>query len=425
MTVLQRPARTAGNPPSSGSPRAVAARARALVLAGLAGALAVVISVMVLTLPVVVAWVADERSTTSLWQALGLGLDVWALAHRGAVLVDGARVVLAPLLLTLVPLLACRYAVNQVVVDRPEIRGEVAAVRAWRAAWQALGGAELSWFTGGYVLAGAGVTMLSRLGPAQVPLGGVLPGLLAVPLLAIAVALRREHRRRQQPTVGRALRWISSRVPVLVLRGLRPAAEALAGLLVAALLLLATLLTVHADRVQELHRVLDVGAAGATVLTVAQLAALPNAVVWVLGWMSGAPLVVGPVRVAWTQASPGDLPLLPALAALPEPGPLPGYLSAVVLVPVLAGVWVGVRSAGAAPRLSSWWAKVQIAVSACLLAAAVVLALCWTASGGMTPGLLAQLGPSAWRTAGLLLAELLAGALLSLTVLHVVRARRL
>lgn len=418
MTLLQRETRTVRPDPS----RALG-RARALVSAALAGALAAVLSAMVVTVPVLVAWFADPAGTVTLGQAVGVGIDLWALAHRAQVSAGGVSVVLAPLLLTLVPLLCCRYAVGQVLVDRPDVRGELRVVSGWRAVWRAVGGAELGWFTLGYLACGVALCVLAGLGQAQVAVPTVLPGLVLVPLAAVTWALVSEHRRQEQPTIDAALRWIELRTPVLVRRGLRPAAQALAGLLVLALLLLVALVVMRTDRIGTLYGALDAGPVGVVVLTLAQLLLLPNLLAWALGWTTGAGFAVGTVHVGWTEVTSGDLPLVPVLAALPEPGPLPPWLWAAGVGPLLAGVWLGWRAVRLAPRLASWWAKAQIAGSACLLVALAALALSALATGGLTPGLLGRVGTDPLVVAGLLLAELLAGAVATLTLLHLTRRR--
>jgi Family of unknown function (DUF6350) len=426
MTVLQRPDRPTTRPtdrPARASVGSAVARARALGLAAVAGALAALVSLLVVCLPVVLAWFFDDRSGVSLAQAAGIGVDVWALAHRGAVTVGGSDVVLAPLLLTLVPFLACRYAVNQVLVDRPETRGTLREVRGVAAAWRAVGGAEVLSFVAGYLAAGLVLASLAGLGQAPVRLGTVAPGLLLVPAAAVLAGLWREHRRQEHPTIERGLRWLEAHTPVLVRRGLRPATEAVLVLLAAGLLVVLSVLVLRAERIGSLYTALETGAVGTGVLTAAQLAALPNTVVWAVGWTAGVPVHVGSVVIGWQQSTPGDLPLIPVLAALPEPGALPPALWAVLLVPVLTGAWVGVRAGRAAPRLASWWTRAQIAISACLGAAAVLLALSWLASGGMSPGLLGLVGTEPLLAGGLLLGELLGGALVSVTVLHLVRRR--
>lgn len=423
MTLLHPTERPSEQRTRSGA--ALVDRARVLLFAGLAGTLAAVLSCIVLCLPVLLAWFADERSTASLFQTLGVGVDVWALAHRGTVRVDGVALTLAPLLLTLVPLLAGRYAVSSVVADRTDPGGEGASVQGWRGAWRALGAAELAWFVGGYVVAGVSMVALSGLGPARTDLGSMVPGLLLVPVAATVLALLAEHRRRRHAAVDRALDWMDSRVPVWLRRAARPAGEALLGLLVVALLVVVAVLVVRAERIGLLYEALDAGWVGLVTLTVAQLALLPNLVLWVLGWIGGAGLSVGSVQVGWTEAGAGDLPLVPVLAALPEPGPLPGALAAVVVVPLLAGVWVGVRSVTGQPRLSPWWVKARVAAAACLAVGAAVLLLGWLAAGGIVPGTLGTVGTPPLTAAALLTGELLAGAVTAVSVMHLVRARRL
>lgn len=401
----------------------LAGRLRAVLLASLAGLLAALISWVVVLVPVVVAWLADDRSSTTLWETAGISVDLWAMAHRATIEVGATQVVFAPLLLTLVPLLACWYAVGQVVVDRPDARGRLDAVRGWRSAWAALGVAELLSFLVGYVASGLLLVSLAGLGQAPVLVASAVPGLVLIPLVAIALSLWREHRRQEHPTLDRGLRWVELHTPVLFRRGLRPAAQALGILLTGALLILVALLVMRFDRVLTLSGALDAGAVGTTVLTLGQVLALPNLLVWATGWSAGADVAVGTVEVGWAGSTAGDLPLVPVLAALPEPGALPPGLWLAVLLPVLAGAWLGFQSARAAPRLASWRAKAQIAVSACVCSTAVVLVLSWLALGGMTPGLLAVVGTDPLRTAGLLGAEMLGAALVTLSVLHLFRRR--
>ncbi|WP_256839701.1 cell division protein PerM [Ornithinimicrobium faecis] len=417
MTLLER------TPVRPADAATITGRLRAVVLAAVAGLLAALISWVVVTVPVFVAWLADDRSSVSIWQTAGIGVDLWALAHRASIEVGEHQVVLAPLLLTLVPILACWYAVGQVVVDRPDVRGELDEVTGWRFAWAALGVTELVSFLVGYVASGLLLCSLAGLGQAPVIVSSALPGLLLVPLIAIGLSLWREHRRQEHPTLDRGLRWVELHTPVLVRRGLRPAVQALCILIVGALLLVVALLVIRMGRVLTLYEALDAGTVGTSVLTLGQVAALPNILVWAMGWSSGVEVAVGTVQVGWTESSAGDLPLLPVLAALPEPGALPPGLWLSALLPVLAGAWVGFQSSRAAPRLASWWAKAQIALSACVGVTVVVLLLSWLALGGMTPGLLSQVGTDPVRVATLLGAEVLGGALVTLSALHLFRRR--
>jgi hypothetical protein len=210
---------------------------------------------------------------------------------------------------------------------------------------------------------------------------------------------------------------------MLIRRGLAPAGEALAGLMVAALLVVVALVVVRIGRIGTLTQALDAGWTGIVVLSLGQLLLLPNMLIWALGWLTGPGVSVGSVHIGWQQATGGDLPLVPVLAALPEPGALPELVWLVSAVPVLAGAWLGWRGAGSAARLASWWSKAQVALAAALMITAVVLVLSWLASGGLTPGLLGTVGVQPLRVAGALLGELLLGATVMVTVLHLARRR--
>lgn len=414
---------------SQGWPATMVSQVRALILALAAGVLAAALSLVVVGTVVGVAWFSDERSGASLPETAGVAMDLWALAHRGVVEVGGTEVVFAPLFLTLIPLLLCRYAVGQVLVDRPG-RGS-GTISGFGAAWRALGGTELVAFTLGYLVTGIVWCYLAGLGQAPVQVGTAMPGLLLVPLLAIAWALWKEHlsataagnRGSENPLLARALTWVEQHTPVLVRRGLRPAVEATTALLVFGTLIVAAVLVLQADRIGAVYASLETGVAGGAVLTLAQVAALPNLSVWAVGWSAGAPVEVGPTTIGWAESTAGDLPLIPVLAGLPEAGPMPPGMWLAATIPVLIGTWVGWRAVGATPRLASWWTKAQIALSSCVGVGLAFLVLSWLATGGLTPGRLGTIGIDPLLSTGLVTAQVAGGALLAVTALHLTRRR--
>ncbi len=393
---------------------------RKLGAAAAAGFLAALVAWFVVAVPVLVAWLADSLSTVSAWQALGFAASAWALAHAGVVQTAEMSVQITPLLLTLIPVGLCRYAAGQVLTD-DESAPTPATIGGMRAAWEGMRAPELGVFIAGYVAMGLVICVGSGLGSAPASPWFALPGLILVPVVGIALALLREHRREQNPTIARALRWLAGRVPVLARRGLKPAGEALSALGATAVLVLVAVLVVRAERVGGLYAALDAGIAGVAVLTLGQVLFLPNMILWVLGWMVGAGFTVGTAHVGWETSSPGQLPLVPVLAVLPEPGSLPGWFSVVGCVPLLIGGWLGYRSATAAPRLASWWTKAQVALASCAWVSATVLVLSWLAVGSLTPGLLGTIGTAPLLATVLLSAELLIGAAVVVTGLHVRR----
>ncbi|WP_151526919.1 cell division protein PerM [Serinicoccus kebangsaanensis] len=404
-------------------PVLTARRLGELLGAGVAGVVCVLLGVLVVVLPTVLAWIVEERSTASFWQTVGVGVDVWALAHRAAVQMPGAELVLAPLLLTAVFLALCWYAARQVVLSRHHLTARVPRIGGWRSAWSALGGSDGTAFVCGYLAAGLLVAHTASFGIAPVRLATLVPGAVLVPLVALGLVWWGEHRREEHPTVDAGLAFLEARTPVLVRRALPPVVEVMVSLVAVSFLLVLGLLLLRGERIITLYGSLDAGLVGTLVLTVGQLLALPNLMVWALGWVTGSGVTVGTVHVGWSEASAGDLPVMPVLGALPEPGAMPPGMWVMALVPCVAGGWLGYRAVGSASRLASWWTKTQILLASCVTVALVVLVLSWLATGGLTPGLLGTVGVEPWRVAGMLLAQLVAGGLVVVSALHLRRRR--
>jgi hypothetical protein len=174
---------------------------------------------------------------------------------------------------------------------------------------------------------------------------------------------------------------------------------------------------VEHQRVLSVQTALDPGGLGTVVLSLAQLAILPNLALWGVAWFAGPGFAVGAGTAVTPAASTlGLLPLVPVLGALPSPGPLPALAQAAVLLPVLVGAVVGwrcVRSSGdpdVEPGRSPVLRAVGDAALAAALVAVVLTLLVLLSAGSAGPGHLADVGPSAWRVGLTLLGELVAGA---------------
>ena len=164
-------------------------------------------------------------------------------------------------------------------------------------------------------------------------------------------------------------------------------------MLAAGAVALTTALVLHFSRVVDLTVSLDAGLAGGIVLLVAQLAYLPNAVVWAASYTLGAGFSLGEgsvVAPASTQL--GLLPSVPLLGALPSSGP--GQLSELwwLAAGVLAGAvaaWLVVRARPAA-RFDE---TSLVGGLSGLLAGLVFVALAWASRGDLGGQRLAGLGP--------------------------------
>ncbi|WP_284250904.1 cell division protein PerM [Litorihabitans aurantiacus] len=283
-----------------------------------AGLEAVILSWLLVTVPVVAAYVATvsspalgeaswldaARSGSAGW-LLGLGQEMTVVAADGTV----TSVTLAPLALTLLTALALAGSVRRARLTHP-----VAFLVAAAAAGVAVSGA--------YTLAETSPT------PRAV--------VTTLVLIAVAVTLG-AHRSGALPQLPDHP-WVAAGVA-----GARAGARLLVAFAALGAVTVLALVLVRAAAVVELQRALGPDALSTVVLVVAQLLALPTLAVWALAWWLGPGFSIGLVEVTTSGVGQGPLPVVPVLAALPQPGDGPGpgvvvlavVIAAVVLVPVV------------------------------------------------------------------------------------------
>jgi len=148
---------------------------------------------------------------------------------------------------------------------------------------------------------------------------------------------------------------------------------------------------------------------GGVVLGVAQLAVLPNLVLWAVSWVAGPGFAVGDGTVfAPAQVVGGPMPALPILGALPVAAG--GLLQAVPLVLVLlgaaAGWWWHRRR-----ECSGVWQPLVAAVVLAMSAGTLVGLLALLSGGAVGPGRLTVVGPPVLQVAAVTMILVVAGAL--------------
>lgn len=332
--------------------------------------------------------------------ALGAGSALW-LALGGARLGLGATTIaLVPLLALAALVLAARTGVRRTLADLADdpyvdggLRDQMVSPFARRA------GAWLGGYAGTAVLA----WLVSLAGPFDVrPLSFLLPALV-VPLTGLVLA------------VPPLLEPVVTRGPAALRRGLVPGLRA-AGLMLAAGSLLVLVMTVgHLSRVLHVQSELGAGAGGGALLGLLQLLALPNLGLWGTSWLvgSGFSLSLG-AETTWAHSQTSLLPMVPVLAAHPEPGDLPWVTRVVVLVPVAVGAWAARDTLARLSRLSRTSTKAG-AVACAVLVAALALGLLDAVAGGSLGGdRLADVGAPAGSMVIALLLTLGLGAALVL-----------
>lgn len=174
-----------------------------------------------------------------------------------------------------------------------------------------------------------------------------------------------------------------SRVPDLVRRSVRPGLAGAAALFLAvgALVVLAAV-ALSWGEVSTISGEVGAEGVGGVVLVLAQLAYLPNLAVWALSFLAGPGFqVVEGGAITWSGSEGGLLPMVPVLAALPQPGAFPWVTTLSVLAVVAVGAFIGRRALREVARLSRLRTKAAVALSACATSALVVVVLDVVAGG--------------------------------------------
>jgi len=182
----------------------------------------------------------------------------------------------------------------------------------------------------------------------------------------------------------------------LVFRGGAIAATGIVGVSAVAM---ALILLFNFSSIVALYESLQAGLMGGISLTLAQLALLPNLIIWTASWFVGPGFALGTgsaVSPLGTQL--GLLPSLPVLGALPQGTPALGFAG--LLVPVVIGFLTAavLRPAYLAHVRGRGRRGIRLAATAvgCGVVGASILALLALWSGGAAgPGRLADVGPDA------------------------------
>ena len=367
-----------------------------IVAGALAALVAVAAGLLLVVLVVVGGWAADGRSAGGVGTAVRAGARVWLVAHGTALDLPTGRYALAPLGLTVLPLVLLWRAGRAVSrgLGASSVRAAVRAALVVVVPYAALTGA---------------VALVTGTGPVRPSaVSALLAGAVVALLGAGAGALRPER-------LWRAA-WLA--LGPRAGRTLPAAATALGTLLAGGALLAGGSLAVHGSRAAELFGATAPGPVGGLALLLLGLAHLPNAVVWGACWLAGPGFAVG----VGTAVGPfghelGAVPALPLLAALPSAG-APGWAAGLaLLVPLGAGALAGRVLHRAADTRSRTGVAVDLLLTA-LWTGAAVAALA-VASGGAAGGQRLQaVGPSAGWCGLAVAAEVAAAGLVTLLVLR-------
>lgn len=288
----------------------------------------------------------------------------------------------------------------------------------------------------GVLSAGATFSALHEFARPSMWQGTLFPTLVfsAGLLMGLGAANRRLRRMPGRNSPPSALgRWWGAQPGwqrVVLTQSLRGGAAVTAILVLISSIVLAGLIFANYSQVIALYEGIHAGLLGGIAVTFAELAFLPNLVVWVASWLLGPGFAIGAgSSVGPLGTSLGPLPAVPILGALPTGDFAFGFLG--LLVPIVAAFLVGVvvrpavlRSVklhGAEPR-STLLLLLSTGVGIGIVGGVVVGFLAWVSGGAAGPGRLAEVGPDALMVGLVAALEFGVPAILGLLVSRPARA---
>lgn len=214
-------------------------------------------------------------------------------------------------------------------------------------------------------------------------------------------------------------RALPEHIQSVIVVGLRGAAGTLATLAGVAALAMALLVITSFPRMVSLYEGIQAGAGGSFILTLAQIMLMPNFVVWMMSWFTGAGFAIG----VGSSVSPigtalGPIPSLPIFGIIPTGTPWGGYLWLVVPI-VIALIWsiamrkLLVKKFGG-PYIGGW--AIVTALVMTVVSALLAMALAWIASGGAGPGRLSLVGVVPWQMGVWVFGEVLVASLIGFLI---------
>ncbi|QNE37144.1 cell division protein PerM [Leifsonia shinshuensis] len=205
-------------------------------------------------------------------------------------------------------------------------------------------------------------------------------------------------------------------VRTAVLGALRAGSAATAIVIGLSALILTLLIFGNYGAIIGLYEQLQTGVAGGIALTVAQLAFLPNLVIWLMSWLVGPGFAIGTgSTVSPIGTALGPLPGVPLFGVIPSHGYAFGLAG--VIVPLLAGFLAAALLRGTRrTQTDGALALVLTALGIGVVAGIELGLLAWWSSGALGPGRLHDVGPNPWLVGALAAAEVAVAAVIGLVV---------
>ncbi|MCU1545354.1 MAG: hypothetical protein JWP30_454 [Homoserinimonas sp.] len=354
-------------------------------------------------------WIVFWRAAVDIW-LLGHGVDMRVALDPTVAASVGFEAASDPFRLSLAPL---GFAVLTLLM------GQRAGRRIAETTHYLIGiGVALGTFA--LLAGGLTLTAVHDLARPSLPQGTLLTTLVFMVGLGIGAVLARQRlggTKRDAVTemIRERLKAVPPHAVAVIRSSVTGGAAAAAAVIAGAAVIVAVLLVTNYADIISLYEGVQAGVLGGVAITIAQLAFVPNLVVWAGAWLIGPGFAIGSgSAVSPLGTTLGPLPAIPVLGALPTGDLAWGFLG--LLVPIIAGFLAGVvvrprllRGIGTRSR-ALWFSVTGFSVGA--TAALLLGLLAWASAGSAGPGRLAEVGPSAlWVGVFVLLEVGLAGVL--------------
>jgi len=254
--------------------------------------------------------------------------------------------------------------------------------------------------------------------------GVVLPTLVFT--VGMLLGSTRERLRAPREDTGSSLRdWIEDWVPAarsVAATALRGGAAAAAFVLLVSAVVVAARIVLSYAEIITLYERLHADVLGGAVLTLGELAFLPNLVVWAASWLIGPGFALGTGSAVSPLATTlGPVPAIPILGAIPTGDTSFGFAG--IAVPVVAGFVAG-AVIGRGVRDEAVGTRALTGLLIGVVGGALLGVLAALSGGAAGPGRLADVGPDALMVALFGSLEIGIAAVLGMATLDFGRSRR-
>jgi hypothetical protein len=392
----------------------VFSRKTTFITAVLEAALAVAAGLGVILVPLTILWAVENNATIDWMAAYRASADIWLAAHGVQIMVPAGTIVgiqTPDFVLSLIPLGLSALIFSSAYRMGKRIAATTSLWPGWVGALGVYGAMSLVITTSAHHKLAYPIETQGIYQPVIVyGLVLVASSLFAKPIdLGASNLPEAQERLLVRTWLAKRIDGVHWAVRAIWLQALRAGTAVVFTLTAASALIVAVSLGANWIQVIRLYEGMQLSLFGGILLTVGQIALMPNIVIYGADWLTGAGFYIGSGSWVSPIASQlGPLPSLPVLAALPS-----GVMSfglVAIAVPIVAAflATLGIRKYADEIRFefaSALSAAMTLGIGIGVVAAVEVLVLNLLASGAAGPGRLQEVGGNPWIVAGVLFVE--------------------